>query len=136
MFLISKIFLFNIFVIYLANFANKSRHMLREIIVYGEDFWNFYNAQNQKVRKKINWTIGILGDLKIIPEKYFKHIAATDLYEIRVISSNNIFRIICFFDQGSLVILLNGFQKKSRKTPKKEIEKAKKLKERYYEDKK
>ena len=57
------------------------------------------------------------------------------LYEIRVSSGNNIFRIFCFFDEGQLVILLNGFQKKTQKTPKSEIEKAEKLKTKYYEDK-
>ncbi len=57
------------------------------------------------------------------------------LYEIRVSSGNNIFRIFCFFDEGQLVILLNGFQKKTQKTPKSEIERAEKLKTKYYEDK-
>ena len=57
------------------------------------------------------------------------------LYEIRVSSGNNIFRIFCFFDEGKLVILLNGFQKKTQKTPKSEIERAEKLKTKYYEDK-
>ena len=57
------------------------------------------------------------------------------LYEIRVSSGNNIFRIFCFFDEGQLVILLNGFQKKTQKTPKSEIEKEEKLKTKYYEDK-
>ena len=58
----------------------------------------------------------------------------TDLYEIRVILGNNIFRIFCFFDKGKLVVLLNGFQKKTQKTPKREIEKALNLKRQYYED--
>jgi len=57
------------------------------------------------------------------------------LYEIRVSSGNNIFRIFCFFDEGQLVILLNGFQKNTQKTPKSEIERAEKLKTKYYEDK-
>ena len=57
------------------------------------------------------------------------------LYEIRVSSGNNIFRIFCFFDDGKCIILLNGFQKKSQKTPKSEIERAEKLKLKYYEDK-
>ncbi len=57
------------------------------------------------------------------------------LYEIRVSSGNNNFRIFCFFDEGQLVILLNGFQKKAQKTPKSEIERAEKLKTKYYEDK-
>jgi len=57
------------------------------------------------------------------------------LYEIRIKAGANIFRIFCFFDEGKLVILLNGFQKKTQKTPRNEIEKALKLKNRYYEDK-
>ncbi len=57
------------------------------------------------------------------------------IFEIRVSSANNIFRIFCFFDEGQLVILLNGFQKKTQKTPTEELERAKKLKKQYYEDK-
>ncbi len=61
------------------------------------------------------------------------------IFEIRVSSGNNIFRPDSyrdFFDEGQLVILLNGFQKKTQKTPTQELERAKKLKKQYYEDKK
>ena len=72
----------------------------------------------------------------MIPEKFFKHIEGTNgLFEIRIKGGSDIFRIFCFFDEGKLVILLNGFQKKSDKTPKNEIEKAERLKQKYYEDK-
>ena len=65
-----------------------------------------------------------------------KHLTGTDgLYEIRVQSGNNIFRIFCFFDKGKLVVLMNGFQKKTQKTPKKEIEKALKIKKEYEQEK-
>jgi phage-related protein len=40
-----------------------------------------------------------------------------------------------FFDQGKLIILVNGFQKKTQKTPKKEIEKALKIMEEYKNEK-
>ena len=76
-----------------------------------------------------------LRDILIVPEKYMKHMD-DGIYEIRVSSGNNIFRIFCFFDEGKLVVLLNGFQKKSQKTPPEEIDRAKKLKKQYYEDKK
>ena len=109
---------------------------IREIIYYGDLFWDFYKKQSQKVKKKINWTIGLLKYLEVIPEKYLKHIEETDLYEIRVSFGNNIFRIFCFFDKGRIVIILNGFQKKTQKTPKTEIERALKLKKEYYENKK
>jgi phage-related protein len=109
---------------------------IREVIFYGNYFWDFYKKQSPKVKKKINWTIGLLQFLEIIPEKYLKHIEGTDLYEIRVSFGNNIFRIFCFFDKYRLVIVLNGFQKKTQKTPRNEIDRAVKLKQDYYEDKK
>jgi len=107
----------------------------RKIIFYGEEFWDFYNKQSNKVKKRINWTIGVIKDFERIPEKYFKHIKRTSLYGIRVSQGNDIFRIFCFFDKGKLVIVLNGFQKKSQKLPKKEINKALKLQKEYYDEK-
>ena len=77
----------------------------------------------------------MLQYLEIIPDKYLKHIEKTDLYEIRVSFGNNIFRILCFFDKDRLVIILNGFQKKTQKTPKTEIDRALRLKKEYYENK-
>ena len=108
---------------------------VRQVIIYGNYYWDFYNKQNAKVRERIDWTIGIVEELDIVPEKYLKHLTGTDLYEIRVSSGNNIFRIFCFFDKGKLVIILNAFQKKTQKTPSNEIEKAMRLKKQYYEDK-
>ena len=71
-----------------------------------------------------------------VPETYLKHLEGTDkLFEIRVQNSSDIFRIFCFFDDGNLVVLANGFQKKTQKTPKQEIEKALKIKNDYYESK-
>ncbi len=108
----------------------------RKVIVYGSDFWDFYNNQKKKVQEKIDWVIGLVQTLKIIPEKFFKHIEGEDaLFEIRIKVGTNIFRIFCFFDEGNLVILLNGFHKKTQKSPRNEIEKALKLKKSYYEDK-
>jgi phage-related protein len=68
-----------------------------------------------------------------IPEKFLKHLEGTDgLYEIRVKVSSDIFRILCCFDKGNIVVLFNAFQKKSQKTPKKEIELAEKLKKKKF----
>ena len=108
----------------------------RNISVYKNHFWDFYNTQTNEVQKKIDWVIGLISVLKIVPQKYLKHLSGTDgLYEIRVQVGNNIYRVFCFFDVGNLVILLSGFQKKDQKTPKKEIKKAEKLKQEYYENK-
>ena len=105
---------------------------IRSLKVYGEYFWDFFNKQTQKVQSRILWTIRLIRDIQFVPKTYLKYLENTDgLYEIRVSSGSNIFRIFCFFDQGQLVILLNGFQK----TPKQEIERAEKLKTKYYEDK-
>jgi phage-related protein len=109
---------------------------IREVIFYGDYFWEFFYKQSRKVKDKITWTIGILKYLEVIPEKYLKHIEETDLYEIRVGFGNNIFRIFCFFDKDKLIVVLNGFQKKTQKTPKNEIERALRLKQEYYEDEK
>lgn len=71
-----------------------------------------------------------------VPVKYFKHIEdSTGLFEIRVEVMSNIYRVFSFFDEGQLIILINGFQKKSQKTPKKEIEKAEKIKKEYFDEK-
>ena len=108
----------------------------RKISVYKNHFWDFYNSQTKDVQKKIDWVIGLISVLKIVHQKYLKHLTGTDgLFEIRVQVGNNIYRVFCFFDKGNLVILLSGFQKKDQKTPKKEIKKAEKLKNEYYENK-
>ena len=109
---------------------------MRTTYVYGNEFWDFYYAQRSEVQDKIDWVIGLVRSLRMVPEKFFKHLEGTEgLFEIRIKVGSDIFRIFCFFDEGNLVILLNGFQKKSDKTPKNEIEKAERLKQKYYEDK-
>jgi len=109
----------------------------RKVIVYGNEFWDFYHAQKESVQKKIDWVIGLVKSLEMIPQKFFKHIEETDgLYEIRIKAGTNALRIFCFFDQGNIVVLINGFLKKTQKTPKNEITKALQLKQRYYDEKK
>ena len=110
--------------------AEKQKY--RTIIFYKDYFQDFFVKQRDKVRDKIIWTLELIEDIQKIPETYLKHMENTDgLYEIRVQQGSDIFRIFCFFDQGQLVILMNGFQKKTQKTPKKEINKALKIKEEY-----
>ena len=109
----------------------------RKIIFYKDYFQDFFVKQRDKVKDKIIWTLELIEDVQKIPETYLKHMENTDgLYEIRVQQGSNIFRIFCFFDQGQLVILMNGFQKKSQKTPKKENNMALKIKEEYENSKK
>lgn len=109
----------------------------RTITFYKEYFQTFFGKQNKKVKAKVVWTFDLVEELERVPETYLKHIENTDgLYEIRVQLGSDIFRIFCFFDKGQLVVLANGFQKKSQKTLKKEIEMALKIKEEYENDKK
>jgi phage-related protein len=108
----------------------------RELFFYKNYFKEFYALQTLRVRKKIAWTLKLIENLERIPEIYFKHIEnCNGIYEIRVQSGNNIFRIFCFFDDNNLVVIENGFQKKTQKTPPGEIERAEKIKKEYYEEK-
>ena len=108
----------------------------RKITFYKNYFQDFFSRQSKKVKAKIVWTFELLEDLQRVPETYLKHIENTDgLYEIRVQFGSDIFRIFCFFDEGQLVVLANGFQKKTQKTPIKEIEMALKIKAEYENEK-
>ena len=109
----------------------------RTIIFYRQYFEDFFVRLRDKVKEKIIWTFDLIEDVDIVPEIYLKHLENTNgLYEIRVRQGSDIFRIFCFFDKGHLVVLANGFQKKTKKTPRQEIEKAEKIKKEYESEKK
>ena len=121
--------------IYLCIMNGNSK--IRTVIFYKEYFKEFFIKQRLKVQEKIIWTFDLIEELARIPENYLKHIEETDgLYEVRVKQGSDIFRIFCFFDKGKLIILANGFHKKTQKTPKKEIEKALKIKKEYQDENK
>ena len=109
---------------------------IRTVFLYKNYFTDFYNKQRQKVKDKIIWSFKLIETIQQVPKEYLKHLEGTDgLYEIRVKFGSEIFRIFCFFDEGKLVVLANGFQKKTQKTPKAEIEKALKIKKEYETEK-
>lgn len=108
----------------------------RELFFFKNYFDGFYESQTDKVKKKIIWTLKVIEEIDRIPDGYLKHLKnTTGLYEIRVQSGNNIFRIFCFFDSGNLVVIGHGFQKKTQKTPKQQIERAEQIKKEYYDSK-
>jgi phage-related protein len=110
---------------------------IRKVIAYKHYFEDFILTQPQKVQDKIYKIVETIEFLERIPSNYLKFINGTNgLYEVRVQLASNIWRIFCFFDGEKLVVLLNGFQKKTQKTPKSEIEKAVKLMGEYYNEKK
>lgn len=109
----------------------------REIRFFKHYFNEFYVAQSEKVRRKIAQTLVWLQTLDRLPTSILKSIEGKKgLFEIRVEFGGDIFRIFCCFNEGSLVILFNGFQKKTQKTPSNEIEKADKLMKEYFNNKK
>jgi phage-related protein len=111
-------------------------NFIRKIFYYNRYYLDFFDTLNQDVKTKFNWTLKLIETLDRVPKKYFEHIKeSTGLYEIRVEVGNNIYRVFSFFDEGKLIVLVNGFQKKTQKTPKNEIERAEKLKKQYFDEK-
>ena len=108
----------------------------RTIKIYKDYFNEFYVAQTDAVRRKINYCLNVVRSVDRVPKTILRSMENTDgLYEIRVEIGSNIFRIFCCFDEGSLVILFNGFQKKTQKTPQLQLEQAKKIMKEYFKEK-
>jgi phage-related protein len=109
---------------------------VRQIIFFKHYFSDFFNVQSEKVKEKIDYVLFVVTIAERIPKKFFEHMTGTDgLYEIRVEYQGNIYRIFSCFDEGNLVVLFNGFQKKTQKTPISEIDKALKIKDEYFNEK-
>ena len=94
----------------------------------------FYNPLDKKLKDKVDYVLQIIISVERISTKFFKHLD-DGIYEIRIEYKSDVYRIFSFFDEGRLVILLHGFQKKTQKTPRKELDRAKKLRREYYEKK-
>jgi phage-related protein len=107
---------------------------VREVIAYRSYFEDFLKSQSVKVQNKIFKVIEIIETYERVPSQYLRVIKGSNgLYEARIKLASNIWRVFCFFDEEKLVILLNGFAKKSNKTPKNEIRKAEGLMKEYYQ---
>ena len=110
--------------------------MIRQILFYGEDIIEFYKSQDEKVRVKIEYVLDLVRNEQRVPIKFFKKLVSTnDIYEVRVITAQKSIRILCFIDDGNLVVLTNAFVKKTQKTPSKEIKLAERLKQQYLDEK-
>jgi phage-related protein len=109
---------------------------VRNIFYYRSYYLDFYSTLNPEVKKKFNWTLQLISEIELVPEKYFSHMTGSSgLFEIRVEVGSNIYRVFSFFDEGKLVVLINGFIKKTRKTPKSDIELAERIKKQYFDEK-
>jgi phage-related protein len=108
----------------------------RQIIYFKNYFLDFFDQQTEKVKEKIDHVLFVVTVADRIPLKFFQHLEGTNgLYEIRVEFQGNIYRIFCCFDEGQVVVLFNGFQKKSQKTPSEELDKAVKIMNEYFDEK-
>jgi phage-related protein len=109
---------------------------IREVVEFENHFSEFLKKQPVKVQNKIFKIIEAIETLERVPSNYLKMLVGTNgLYEARIQLGSDIWRVFCFFDHGKLVILLNGFIKKTQKTPKNELEKALQLMQKYYDTK-
>ena len=108
--------------------------MARKILTYGGYFEAFMETLTEKVQEKIQYGLLLLKTRDRLSKKFVKLIK-DGIYVLRTEFGGNIYRVFFIFDEGQIVVLFNGFQKKTQKTPANEIEKAIKIKEAYYADK-
>lgn len=109
---------------------------VRHIKLFKNYFKEFYVAQTKVVRDKINFVLQMVETQRMIPKKFFRIIEGSDgIYEIKVEIESNIYRVFCCMDEGAVVVLFHGFQKKTQKTPLKEIKKAEAIKKEYLKSK-
>lgn len=110
---------------------------MREILFYENETGNspvieFLEDLPPKEAQKAAWVLKLVEEFPIIPSKYFKKLVNTqDLWEIRIASGSNIYRILGFFDGEMLIVLNHAFQKKTQKTPKQAIKIAVQRKKEY-----
>ena len=94
---------------------------IRTIKLFKSYYKDFYVKQKEIVRQKINFVLKLIETQPFIPKKFFKFIENSDgIYEIRIEVESNIYRIFCCLDEGAIIVLFHGFQKKTQKTPRKE----------------
>ena len=109
---------------------------IRQIIYYKKYFLDFFDQQTTRVKEKIDHVLFVVTIAERIPRKFFQHLEGTDgLYEIRAEFQGNIYRIFCCFEEGQVIVLFNGFQKKSQKTPAGELERALNIMIEYFDEK-
>ena len=108
--------------------------MEKKITAYKNYFWDFMSTLSEKASDKIYYSLDLLKTQDRVSEKFVKYVRK-GVYELRAEYEGNIYRVFFCFDEGNIVILFNGFQKKSQKTDNKEIKQAIKVKEEYYANK-
>ena len=112
------------------------RKYVRQVVAYANYFKDFKKTLSKETLQKMYQIFIYIMTQEQVPVKFLKAITGVArLYEIRVEEGGNIYRIFCCMDEGRLVILFNGFQKKTQKTPPEEIERAKRIMNEYFAQK-
>lgn len=104
----------------------------RKIRAYKHYFQDFMESVDSKASRKIFQVLDMLQKGLLVSGKFVKKLR-DEIFELRVSHNTNTYRIFFIYDEGNLIILFNGFQKKSQKTPRQEIEKAIAIKKEYYD---
>ena len=90
------------------------------------------NALSDIEATKTAWVLKLIREVDPVPSKYFKKLVNTkDIWEIKIDDGRNAFRLIGFSYGRELIVLTNCFQKKTRKTPMREINLAERRKQEY-----
>lgn len=113
------------------------KEFVRKVVVFEDHFKEFRKTLDRDTLKKVYQVLTLIMTVEVVPSKFLK--ALTDrkgLWEVRIEQENNLYRVFCCFDEGNLVVLFNGFQKKTQKTQSAILDKAEALMKKYYEQKK
>jgi phage-related protein len=110
---------------------------MREILFYrttsgASPIEDFLDSLSGKQAQKVIWVLSLIQELDAVPSQYFKKLVNTeDIWEVRIQVGNNIFRLLGFLFNKRLIVLTNGFAKKTQKTPSQEIHLAEQRKRDY-----
>lgn len=92
----------------------------------------FLDTLSDKVVQKIIAVMELAETEPIVPTKFLRKLSGTELYEFRIRWESNIYRLLCFFDRNSKVVITHGFAKKAQKTPQREIQRAERMRKDYF----
>ena len=111
---------------------------MREIIFYESDFGDkpvedFLTTLEPGSRAKVTRSLDMLRTIPVVPAKFWQKLSGQKLWELRAEYAGNIYRILATTARGNRVILLHGFQKKSQKTPRQDMEIAQQRQKRYFQ---
>jgi phage-related protein len=111
---------------------------MRDISFYETDFGEkpveqFLAGLEAAARAKVVRNLEMLRTLPVVPAKFWRKLSDQKLWEVRAEYAGNIYRILATTTKGNRVILLHGFQKKSQKTPRQDMEIAQQRQKRYFQ---